>query len=216
MANMELLRKGVKNSLPEVELIKNPDLREKVIDAWALALSETEYEKIEDMSSAGVPGAPEHTHHSQADHLRGTAMIALGMAEQAEKVLGSLGIDPDVVIAGGLVHDIGKPYEFSDRNQKRWRENTSRYGWPAFRHSGYGLHICLTAGLPEEIAHIAGYHSGGGEGEWIKRSLIGHIISDADLAYWHIVERAGLLNSPLFDPSTTIIKIGTYKAESKL
>jgi putative nucleotidyltransferase with HDIG domain len=213
MSDMEMLREGVRKSLPEVEMIKDEDLRKKVIDAWALALSETEYERIEDMSSAGVPGSPEHIRHSQADHLRGTALIALGMAEQAEKVLGPLGIDPDIVIAGGLLHDVGKPYEFSARNQQRWQENTARYGWPAFRHSGYGLHICLMAGLPEEIAHIAGYHSGGGEGEWIKRSLIGHLVADADLAYWHIVDRAGLLESPLFDPATTIIKLGTLKAE---
>lgn len=213
MADMETLRAGVRESLPEIEMIKDDELRNKVVEAWAVALSQTEYERIEDMSSGGVPGSPEHLQHSQAHHLRGTAMIALGMAEQVEKVLGPMGIDPDIVIAGGLLHDVGKPYEFSERNQQRWREDTARYGWPAFRHSGYGLHICLMVGLPEEIAHIAGYHSGGGEGEWIKRSLIGHIVADADLAYWHIVDRAGLLESPLFDPATTIIKLGTLKAK---
>jgi putative nucleotidyltransferase with HDIG domain len=213
MAEMEALKEGVRKSLPELEMIKDKDLKEKVVDAWALALSETEYERIEDMPSEGVPGSPAHVRHTQADHLRGTAMIALGMAKYAEQVLGPLEIDESVVVACGLIHDIGKPYEFSPRNQRRWKENTVRYGWPAFRHSGYGLHICLKAGLPEEVAHVAGYHSGGGEGEWIKRSLIGHIVADADLAYWHIVDRAGLLVRPMFDPSTTIIKHGVYKAE---
>lgn len=213
MADLKQYREGVRKSLPELELIKNDALREKVIDAWALALSQTEYRRIEDMPSEGVPGTPKHVRHTQADHFRGTALIALGMAEQAEKILGPLDIDLDMVIAGGLIHDIGKAYEFSPRNQKRWQENPARYGSPAVRHSGYGLHLCLTAGLPEELAHIAGYHSGGGEGEWIKRSLIGHLVADADLAYWHIVDRAGLLESPMFDAATTIIKIGVNKRE---
>ena len=214
MADINTIREGVKRSLPELDLIKNDEIREKVIDAWALALSQTEYERIEDMPSEGVPGSPKHIRHTQADHLRGTALIALGMAERVEQALGPIGIDMSMVIAGGLIHDVGKPYEFSPRNQKRWKEDTARYGWPAIRHSGYGLHICLMAGLPEELAHIAGYHSGGGEGEWIKRSVIGHMISDADLAYWHIVDRVGLLDREMFDPSTTIIKIGTRKADS--
>lgn len=213
MAEMDALRAGVRKSLPELEMIKDEKLSDKVVDAWALALSETEYERIEDMPSEGVPGSASHLRHTQADHVRGTAMIALGMATFAEKVIGPLGIDEDIVIACGLIHDVGKPYEFSPRNQERWKNNTARYGWPAFRHSGYGLHICLKAGLPEEVAHVAGYHSGGGEGEWIKRSLIGHLVADADLAYWHIVDRAGLLDRPMFDPSTTIIKIGVHKAK---
>lgn len=214
MADIETIREGVRKSLPEIEMIKDESLRRKVVEAWTIALSETEYERIEDMPSEGVPGSPKHIKHTQADHIRGTALIALGMAEQAEKVLGPLGIDMDIVLAGGLIHDVGKPYEFSARNQKRWSEQTARYGWPAFRHSGYGLHICLVAGLPEEVAHIAGYHSGGGEGEWIQRSLAGHLVADADLAYWHIVDRVGLLDRPMFDPATTIIKLGVHKADT--
>jgi putative nucleotidyltransferase with HDIG domain len=209
MADLEKIREGVHQSLPEIVGIKDPDLREKVVDAWVLALSESEYETLEDMSSAGVPGSAEHKNHTQAHHLRGVATIGLGIADGMERVVGPMGIDRDVVLAGGLCHDIGKVYEMSARNQALWRMNAASTGWPAFRHSTYGAYLCLKAGLPDSVAHIAAYHSGGGEGEWIQRSLECIIVANADLTYWLLAERGGLMTGPLFDPKTTIIKIGT-------
>lgn len=98
----------------------------------------------------------------------------------------------------------------SPRNEVRWRVDPGKSGNPSFRHSGYGLHICLTVGLPETVAHTAGYHSGGGEGEWIQRSIENTIVYLADLAFWKIVERTGLTEGEIFDPATTIIKLGIH------
>lgn len=70
------VRDGVRASLPELGLIGDLDLRERCIDAWALALSQTEFERIEDIPPTGTPTSsylkPPLT---QADHLRGTATI---------------------------------------------------------------------------------------------------------------------------------------------
>ena len=56
MADIETLRAGVRNSLPEIEEIQDPVLRDQVVEAWALALSETEFERIEDIPPTGIPG----------------------------------------------------------------------------------------------------------------------------------------------------------------
>jgi len=213
VVDMEKLREGVRRSLPEVEQLKDPLLRERVLDAWALALSETEYDSLDTMPNGPVPYTAEHKRHTQAHHLRGTAMIGMGIADGMEQIVGPLGIDRDVVLAGGLCHDIGKCYEMSERNQARWRQNAARTGWPTFRHSTYGAYLCLKAGLPDSIAHIAGYHSGGGEGEWIQRSLECTIVTNADLVYWLIAERGGLLTAPLFDASRSIVKYTMFKTE---
>ena len=42
MATMEELREGVRKCLPEVDQVQNKDLRDKVVEAWAIALSESE------------------------------------------------------------------------------------------------------------------------------------------------------------------------------
>jgi hypothetical protein len=204
------LRPGVRKSLPEVDLIRDNDLRDQTIDAWAYALSQTEFERIEDMPP-GDPGEPLMIGLTMADHLRATATISVGMANGFEQVAGATRIDRDLLVSAALCHDVGKPWEMSARNETRWKADPAVAGNPSFRHSGYGLHVCLSVGLPETVAHTAGYHSGGGEGEWIQRSLENTIVYLADLAFWKLVERLGMTESEIFDPSTTLIRLGIHR-----
>src|ERR1041384_6876350 len=97
MADLEKLSAGVRESLPELSLIGDADLRERGVRAWAV--------------------------------------------------------------------------ERSQRNLPRWRANPARPGLPAIRHPVYGVHIALTAGLPEAIVHIVGGHSMYGEGSLINPSV---------------------------------------------
>ncbi len=203
------LRPGVRASLPEVDMIQDAELRDRTIEAWAYALSQTEFERIEDMPR-GDPGEARMLELSMADHLRTTAMIAIGMADGFERVAGARQIDRDLLLSAALCHDVGKPWEMSPRNEARWKANPAVTGNPSFRHSGFGLHICLTVGLPETVAHTAGYHSGGGEGEWIQRSIENTIVYLADLAFWKMVERLGMTEGEIFDPATTVMKVGIY------
>ena len=193
MANLEDLRQGVRLSLPEIAEIRNSELREKVVEAWALALSQTEFQRIEEIRPSGNPKSPPMKRGSQADHLRGVTRMALALAVQLEQVIGPFGVDRDLLLACALCHDVGKPFEFSPRNQARWEGNPAAVGYPAIRHSVYGVHLALSVGLPEAVAHTAGAHSG--EGELITRSLENTIVHHADYAYWQILERAGLLEA---------------------
>ena len=209
--DMDALRQGVRDSLPEIELIGDPQLREKTVEAWALALSQTEFPRIESMP-AGDPGEPlMREPYTMADHMRATCTIALGMADGFERVVGSTRIDRDLLTSAALLHDVGKPWEMSPRNEARWKADPAITGNPSFRHSAYGAHICLTVGLPETVAHTAGYHSGGGEGEWIQRSLENTIVYLADLAFWKMMERCGLMEDELFDRAASFIRIATRK-----
>lgn len=193
MATMEALQAGVRESLPEIAQIKDGGLREKVVEAWALALAETEYTSIDEIRASGGPDSPPMTQGTQAHHLRGVATMALAMADSLEAMLGPLGIDRDIILAGGLCHDLGKAYEFSPRNRARWQANPAAVGFPAFRHPVYGAHLALSAGLPEAVAHICAAHSA--EGEGIMRSLENTIVHLADHAFWTILTRAGALEA---------------------
>jgi putative nucleotidyltransferase with HDIG domain len=193
MADLEALRKGVRQSLPEIGEIEDAERREKVVEAWALALSQTEFQRIEEIRPSGNPNSPAMKRGTQADHLRGVTRMALALAEQLEQVVGPLGVNHDLLLACALCHDVGKPFEFSPRNQARWDVEPGAVGYPSIRHSVYGVHIALTVGLPEAVAHTAGAHSG--EGELITRSLENIIVHHADHDYWRILERAGLLET---------------------
>ena len=191
MATMDDLRASVRQSFPELSDITDAELREKVVEAWAVALSQTEFERIEQIPGSAVPTSGAMKNGTQADHLRGVTRIAVAMADVLEGMLGPLGIDRDVLIASGLCHDVGKPFEYSPRNRARWQENPARAGFPAIRHPVYGAHIALTVGLPEAVAHAAGGHSA--EGERIERSLENTIVHMADVAFWGILRKAGAI-----------------------
>ena len=193
MADRETLRQGVRTSLPELAEIRNEELRAKVEEAFVLALSQTEFERIEDIPPTGVPGSPAMLRGTQADHFRGVARMALALADGLEQVLGPIGIDRDVLIAGALCHDVGKPFEFSPRNLERWSADPAAAGNPAIRHPVYGAHIALTVGLPEAVVHAVAAHSIHAEGSFVVPSLETVIIQYADLAFWKILERANLL-----------------------
>lgn len=196
MANMDALRESVRNSFAvELAEIKDTELRDKVVEAWAFALSETEFNAIEEIRASGGPTTPPIKNGTQTDHIRGVARAAVGMATELESVVGPLGINYDILLACALCHDVGKPFEFSPKNQARWMTNPAASGYPAVRHPVYGVHVALTVGLPEAAVHTAGAHSA--EGEQVVRSLENTIVNFADHAFGAILDRAGALTEPL-------------------
>ena len=187
------LRARVRAELPEVEEIRDPELAAKVVEAWALALASSSFNAIAEIEPSGNPGVNTLKRGSQTDHIRGVTRMALALADQLSSLLPDLKIDRDIVIAGGLCHDIGKPWEFDPENRRRWEAEPRRVGLPSIRHPAYGVHVCLTVGLPEAVAHCAAAHSG--EGELLVRSLENTIVHHADYAFWGIC-RAGDLLKP--------------------
>ncbi len=155
----EALRASIVEDLPEINDIQDAELRAKVIEGWAFSLAGSSYQRISDMPGEGNPDVMVLKRGDQSVHLRGVAHFAMKMVEEFAASHPEIRVDRDIVLAGALCHDIGKPYEFDPVNRKRWAEDPSRAGDPCLRHSVYGAHVCLSVGLPEEIAHIALGHS---------------------------------------------------------
>ena len=187
----EALRRQIREELPEVAAIRDAGLRDKVVEAWALAIARSSFASIRDIPPAGNPGQMILTRGDQTDHIRGVTRLAMRMAEEMAALNPDLAVDHDVVVAGGLCHDVGKPWEFDPENRRRWEGTPRAVGLPSIRHPAYGVHICLTVGLPEAVAHIAGAHSG--EGELLVRSLEGTIVHLADIGYWTMALAGGLI-----------------------
>jgi putative nucleotidyltransferase with HDIG domain len=192
---MVALRQGVRESLPELADIQDAALRDKVVEALALALSETEFARLDEMKPSGNFNTPPMRRGTQADHFRGVARMAMSLADGLEAVIGPLGIDRDILLAGALCHDLGKPYEFSPRNIARWQANPAAAGFPSVRHPAYGVHLALTAGLPEAVVHIVGAHSMHAEGQYVQPSLENVIVQYADAAFWDMLDRANLMET---------------------
>lgn len=180
----EAIRRGVACSLPMIADIADEALQNKVLDAWTLSLTNNGYERIEEIEGSGKPGG--YAIGNQAQHILCVTRIALSLAEIIESSYGkNMSIDRNMLLAAGLCHDVGKPYEYNRKKQKAWTEAPERCGNPALRHTLYGVYIALAVGLPEEIAHVCGCHSP--EGELVQRSLLATIIHHADKASWRIL-----------------------------
>lgn len=187
----DALRATVLEDLPELAEVRNEELRRKSVEAWAYALSETSFGRITDIPGEANPGMFCLKRGTQADHLRGVARIAVGIADDFSRAFPETRIDRDIVLAGGLMHDVGKAWEFDAANRRRWTEDPSQSGSPSLRHPVYGAHICIAMGLPEEIVHIALAHSH--EGELLWRSLECLIVQRADHLWWAVAGGSGLL-----------------------
>jgi putative nucleotidyltransferase with HDIG domain len=189
------LRQTVIEDLPEIAMIQNADLRSKVVEAWAFALAESSFDRITSLPAEGNPGIFLMKRGTQADHLRGVTRVALSIADEFTAAFPETEIDRDIVIAGGLVHDVGKPWEFDPVNRDKWTKDPSRAGLPSLRHPVYGIHVCFSVGMPEEVTHIVLSHSY--EGDFLIRSLEGIIVHRADSLWWAVAGASGLL-----DPSS--------------
>lgn len=170
-------------------------LRDDVATAWAVSLIWNGFESINDMPGSARPGAP--VEGTQAQHMDGTARIALGIKHGIEATLSeAMPFTDDLLIASALCHDLGKPVEYSAANRARWSKDRLLYGKPSVRHPAYGAHVALSVGLPEEVVHVAAAHAV--EGNYVERSLLAHIVQYADDAYWFTIENwRGWTNSGL-------------------
>ena len=206
MPDMKKIRDGVIRSLPEISEISNRALRDQVVEAWTLALSETSFSSLDQLTCSANLGRRNYPGKTQAHHIRGVACMARAMArEMLQLENGDIGVDPELALVGGLVHDIGKPYMYDPANHKRWQSDSRYTGDPPLRHTAYGAHIALKAGLPEEIVHVVAMHEMNREGQYGARSVYVELVSYADYAYWAFLNAMGLLNT---DP--TPIKEGVY------
>jgi len=189
--NEDQIRQKVIESLPELSQIQDEELRTKVVDAWTYSLSRSSFDSIDQIRASGNPDTPALKTGTQTDHIRGVTQLAIAISDTLHGQFPDLPIDRDLLVACALCHDVGKPYEFDPENQKRWKANTPGTGYPAIRHTQYGTHVCLTIGLPEEVCHAAGCHSG--EGELVDRSLHVTIVHHADYAFWRPLQAGGML-----------------------
>ncbi len=185
------LRAQVREELPEVAAIRDAALAAGVVEAWALALARSSFRSIREIPPAGNPGQMILLRGDQTDHIRGVTRLAMRMAGEMAESNPELRLDHDIVVAGGLCHDVGKPWEFDPENRRRWEGDPRLVGLPSIRHPAYGVHLCLTVGLPEAVAHIAGAHSG--EGELVVRSLEGTIVHLADIGWWTMALAGGMV-----------------------
>jgi len=149
---------------PEVKKIKSKSIRKAVVNTWLLAMKRGKWKKIDNIPFTLLI----KTKKTLIKHTRTVTCMAMAIAKERSDM------NMDFVIAGGLVHDVGKLLEYEKKGEKYVK---SSYG-KLIRHPVSGYALALESGLPVEVAHIVAAHSV--EGEKVERSNEAILINHCD------------------------------------
>lgn len=165
-----MLEDVVLDAFPEINEIKDAELREKVIKTWVTAMERGGWNDLK-----GIPYTLViETNREFVEHTRMVTKTAMAAAFARGD------LDMDYVIAAALLHDVGKLLEFTVKDGKVIK---SDYG-KMIRHPVSGAILASEAGLPREIIHAIVAHSK--EGDAVKRTPLAVLIHHSDFIDFEI------------------------------
>ncbi len=148
---------------PFLDQIDNTDLRTKVIKTWVDGCRQGGWTSLAQLKTMPFTLATDPMGISFLEHTRAVTQGALGLADAQLGNYENLPyhIDRDKIIAGGLLHDIGKLLEIESDTQGGWRMS---HNGKCMRHPISGVILAEKAGVPEDILNIIACHAKEGEG----------------------------------------------------
>ena len=170
------MNKEILELWPELEWIRDEDLREKTAKTWELALKKSVLgpEDLKRIPFTLLCGPDLKV--TFMDHKRSVVHIARDAGEKINSMYhGELTVNMDVLIAGAILCDVGKLVEYVlDDNGNAVQGNYGKY----LRHPFSGVSLAEQCGVPAEVCHIIAAHAG--EGDHIKRTTEAYIVHHAD------------------------------------
>jgi len=149
--------------LPEIEWIKDADLREQVIDTWIDGLERggwmpSDVERMPFTLAKKVSA-------SFAQHVRSVTRICAAVSDTFDEIYNGvdLKLNKDILLAGALLHDVGKLVEMEEVDGAFRKSADGKI----VRHAFSGVALADAHGLPAAVQHIIGTHSK--EGDPFKR-----------------------------------------------
>jgi putative nucleotidyltransferase with HDIG domain len=168
------MRDKLLNLMPEFNLIQDPELREKTIHVWEVAMERGGWtpDTITQMPfTLLINPCPANF----VEHVRAVTLTAYRAAQLFGEIYGErVPINMDYLVAGGLLHDVGKLLEYEYRGEVTFQ---TPYG-ALIRHPFSGAALAYEFGLPGEVQHMIAAHAG--EGDKLKRSPEATLINKAD------------------------------------
>ena len=163
--------------MPEISWIKDTELRSKTLRVWERAMKEAGWE-IADLADIPFTLLIEKAPVTLIAHTRGVTQVAKNIADGLIQVFGNeiYNIDYDVLIAGAILHDVGKLVEYAKVDGQIVKSRNGKL----LRHPFSGLGLCYAEGIPEDIVHCVAVHAKEGEGQRATTEAI--IINKADFA----------------------------------
>jgi len=165
----------VKELWPELEWIKDKELRDNTEKTWELAFSRSVL-KAEDLLKIPFTLLCEGDVVTFMEHKRCVVHISRKSGEEINRFFKEkLPVDMDILISGAILCDVGKLLEYDyDSEGNLTQGDYGKY----LRHPFSGVSIAEECGVPKEVLHIIAAHAG--EGDKVKRSTEAYVVHHAD------------------------------------
>jgi putative nucleotidyltransferase with HDIG domain len=178
------MRERLLELIPEFDLLQDAELREMCFQTWEAAMAEggwTPDELAQMPFTLLINPCPV----SCIDHVRAVTLTAIQSSEVFAEMYGELlPVNREHLIAGGLLHDIGKLLEYEKGDEGL---TVQTYAGKMLRHPFTGMELAARFGLPPEVQHIIATHAG--EGDKVKRTTEATIMNHADFMNFHSLLR---------------------------
>lgn len=168
------MRDAVKKIWPEIEWIKEAELKENVYKTWEDAIEQSVL-SAEDLEKIPFTLLIKDCKVTFMEHKRAVVHIAVESAKVMNKFFGEkLPINMDYLIAGSILIDVGKLLEYEMKDGKAVVGKTGKL----LRHPFTGVGLAMNCNIPDEVCHMIATHSK--EGNLGKRTVEGIIVHHAD------------------------------------
>jgi putative nucleotidyltransferase with HDIG domain len=168
------MKPKINQLFPELEQIKDEGLRTRVASTWLEAIEKGEW-GIDELESVPFTLLIPDCRIDLVTHTRAVAQTALNVARVLlDSYKQKVKIDFDLLLAGAILHDVGKILEYGKEQGKAVKSKTGKL----LRHPFSGAALAYKHGLPEEVIHMIATHAKEGDGGY--RSTEAMIIHYAD------------------------------------
>lgn len=160
----------IKEVFPQIDLIQDPSIQKGVVKTFLKAAEIGRWDTLD-----GIPFTLLiDTDITFAEHTKAVTDMAIKLGDIMQHFVK---ITMDHLIAGGLLHDVGKLLEY----ERKETVVKSRHGH-LLRHPVSGAVTAAEQGLPSEVIHIIVAHSK--EGDVIKRTPEAIIVHHCDFVHF--------------------------------
>jgi hypothetical protein len=173
----------VERLLPEINLITSRTLREQVSACWEEAI---EFRGWTEELLRNIPFTllADNVSITFIDHVRAVCKMCIACNDVLDEIHAErkTPVNHDYLIAGSLLADVGKLFEFEIVNGTPIKSVFGKH----IRHPFSGVGVAFKHGVPSEVMHIIATHSKEGEGE--KRTPESIIFHHADFIDFELVK----------------------------
>ena len=179
----ETMREKITEILPEIELIKDENLREQTAQVWEDAIREGGW-KIEQILKMPFSVHVPNCNITFIEHVRTVCKMCVAVADVLKDAYGErTQIDYDTLISGALLADVGKLIEYEEKDGQITRAGRGQH----LRHPFTGVAMSHARGVKPEVQHVIATHSK--EGEMMTRSNESVIFHHADFIDFDLVSK---------------------------